>query len=140
MCIALGIPQCSYYQWSKQETARAERKVREERLVQKVRDTFEENHRVYGCPKMQAALNDKGIEVKEWKLRTCCGPPNDHFSVKTSIMQPKNSFGRDIRNRESLLAMTKCADWHNPLSQNSAFLCSYFSFHLLYLKGKVFYD
>jgi hypothetical protein len=24
--------------------------------------------------------------------------------------------------------------------KNSAFLCSYFSFHLLYLKGKVFYD
>ena len=69
MCRALGIPQCSYYQWSKQETARAERKAREERLVQKVRDTFEENHRVYGCPRMQAALNDKGVEVKEWKLR-----------------------------------------------------------------------
>jgi pyruvate/2-oxoacid:ferredoxin oxidoreductase beta subunit len=64
MCRALGIPQCSYYQWSKQETARAERKAREERLVQKVRDTFEENHRVYGCPKMQAALHDKGVEVK----------------------------------------------------------------------------
>lgn len=69
MCRALGIPQCSYYQWSKQETARAERKAREERLVQKVRDTFEENHRVYGCPKMQAALHDKGVEVKVWKLR-----------------------------------------------------------------------
>lgn len=69
MCRALGIPQCSYYQWSKQETARAERKAREERLVQKVRDTFEENHRVYGCPKMLAALQDKGVEVKVWKLR-----------------------------------------------------------------------
>lgn len=69
MCRALGIPQCSYYQWSKQETARAERKAREERLVQKVRDTFEENHRVYGCPKMQASLHDKGVEVKVWKLR-----------------------------------------------------------------------
>ena len=28
------------------------------------------------------------------KLRKRCGPPNDHFSVKTSVMQPKNSFGR----------------------------------------------
>lgn len=73
MCRALGIPQCSYYQWSQQKTARAERKAREERLVQKVRDTFEENLRVYGCPKMQAALNDKGVEVKEWKaLQTEC--------------------------------------------------------------------
>ena len=48
MCRALGIPLCSYYQWSKQETARVERKAREERLVQKVRDTFEENERLHG--------------------------------------------------------------------------------------------
>ena len=34
-----------------------------------VRDTFEENERVYGCPRMQAALRSKGVEVKDWKLR-----------------------------------------------------------------------
>ncbi len=28
------------------------------------------------------------------RLQKRCGPPNGHFSVKTSVMQPKNSFGR----------------------------------------------
>ena len=57
MCRALGIPQCSYYQWSRQQEKRAEKKVR---------DTFEENERVYGCLRMQAALRSKGVEVKVW--------------------------------------------------------------------------
>jgi len=69
MCRALGIPQCSYYQWSKQETARAERKTHEEQLVRKIRDTFEENNRVYGCPRMQATRHVKGVEVKVCTLR-----------------------------------------------------------------------
>ncbi|WP_296013467.1 hypothetical protein [uncultured Fibrobacter sp.] len=67
----------------KQETARAERKAREERLVQKVHDSFDENHRVYGCPKMQAALHDKCVEVKVWKaLQTA-----PHHAARTGSIQ-----------------------------------------------------
>ncbi|MCL4103138.1 IS3 family transposase ISMdi5 [Fibrobacter succinogenes] len=101
MCKALGIPQCSYYQWSKQETKRNQRRQREADLVQTVRDVFEEHHRVYGCTKLLKVLNERVVQINEYKLRRIMRE-NGLYSVaikKFKPYKPGKSDGMFAENR-----------------------------------------
>ncbi len=69
MCKALELSEASYYQWLRGEKQRQKRRETERKLIEKVRDTFDECHRVYGCRRLREALVSKGIEISEWKVR-----------------------------------------------------------------------
>ena len=69
MCRALELCESSYYQWMKGEKGRQKRREAEQTLIEKVKKVFEDNHRVYGCRRLRKALEEKGIELSEWKVR-----------------------------------------------------------------------
>ena len=69
MCKALELCESSYYQWLKGEKARERRQEKEQELIKQVRAVYEENHRIYGCRRMQRALLAAGISLSEWKVR-----------------------------------------------------------------------
>ena len=48
---------------------RNEKRCREEKLVRSVREVFEEYYRVYGCGKLLFELNNRKVDVNEYKLR-----------------------------------------------------------------------
>ena len=48
---------------------RNEKRCREEKLVRSVREVLEEYYRVYGCGKLLFELNNRKVDVNEYKLR-----------------------------------------------------------------------
>ena len=85
-------------------------------MVKKVRDTFEENDCVYGCPKMRAALHDKGVEVKEWKLRRIMRE-NGLYPVTLKKWKPYRKGKCDAMYSENLVQRQ-----FNPDSLNSVWV------------------
>lgn len=69
MCKALHISQCKYYQWLRLSGNRKRRKHSELWLVETIKRVFTENREVYGCRKIQKALESEGKHVSEWKIR-----------------------------------------------------------------------
>ncbi len=102
MCIALGIPQCSYYQWSRQETKRNLRRQRETDLVQTVRSVFEEFKSIYGCTKFLRELNDRSVDINEYKLRRIMRE-NGLYSVVVKKFKPYKPGKSDGMYAQNLL-------------------------------------
>ena len=69
MCRALELCEKSYYQWRRGEKQRQRRQEKERALIDTVRKVFEETNKVYGCRRMQRALEAEGISLSEWKVR-----------------------------------------------------------------------
>ncbi|WP_141100389.1 IS3 family transposase [Fibrobacter sp. UWH1] len=60
------------YEYRKQNnlpTYEEERRQREADLVQTVRSVFEEYFCIYGCTKFLRELNDRSVDINEYKLR-----------------------------------------------------------------------
>lgn len=102
MCIALGIPQCSYYQWSRQEIKRNLRRQRETDLVQTVRSVFEEFKSIYGCTKLLRELNDRSVDINEYKLRRIMRE-NGLYSVVVKKFKPYKPGKSDGMYAQNLL-------------------------------------
>lgn len=102
MCFALGIPQCSYYQWSRQETKRNQRRQREADLVQTVRSVFEEHFCIYGCTKLLRELNDRSVDINEYKLRRIMRE-NGLYSVVVKMFKPYRPGKSDGMYAQNLL-------------------------------------
>ncbi|WP_371585313.1 IS3 family transposase [Fibrobacter sp. UWH9] len=89
------------HEWSKQETKRNQRRQREADLVQTVRDVFKEHHRVYGCTKLLKVLNERVVQINEYKLRRIMRE-NGLYSVaikKFKPYKPGKSDGMFAENR-----------------------------------------
>ncbi len=69
MCKVLGLKTAAYHNWRRRLEKREEKKKEEILLAKKVREIFEENKKVYGYRKMWRALNEKGIELSEYKVK-----------------------------------------------------------------------
>ncbi|MGL4484099.1 MAG: IS3 family transposase [Anaerovoracaceae bacterium] len=68
MCQVLGLSQSGYYSWKRRYDLKHLLKARERELATKVRETFEENKRVYRYRKIQIALEKKGIQLSLYKV------------------------------------------------------------------------
>ncbi|SHL56518.1 IS3 family transposase [Fibrobacter sp. UWEL] len=102
MCKALGMPQCSYYQWSRQESKRNQRRQREAALVQTVRSVFEEYFCIYGCTKLLRELNDRSVDINEYKLRRIMRE-NGLYSVVVKKFKPYRPGKSDGMYAQNLL-------------------------------------
>ena len=69
MCRVLELCESSYYQWLKGEKRRQERRKQEVIVIEKVKEVFEANHRIYGCRRLKKALEAEGLDLSEWKVR-----------------------------------------------------------------------
>ena len=69
MCRALGLKEATYYNWKKAEARRRERIKNEERDIRVVQEAFKDSNSTYGCRRIREALQKKGKEMSEWKIR-----------------------------------------------------------------------
>lgn len=69
VCRALELDESAYYQWLSRKIAKTEKQEKEKVLIEKVREVFEKNKRVYGYRKMQQAMIQEGIPLSEYKVR-----------------------------------------------------------------------
>ena len=71
MCRVLGLSPSGYYAWlNSPPSARARRDVE---LTKKIRTIFETNRKVYGRPRILAALKEQGKSVGRGQLSQACG-------------------------------------------------------------------
>lgn len=112
MCKAFGIPECSYYQWSRQKDKRDERRLREQGLVKVVRETFEEFERKFGCTNLLRTLNERQVEINEYKLRRIMRE-NGLYSIVIKKFKPYKPGKSD-----SLYAENKLQRNINPAELN----------------------
>ncbi|WP_267901361.1 IS3 family transposase [Cohnella faecalis] len=68
MCSVFKVSRSGYYAWQKSYDKRLERRKRREDLEQKIRRIFLGSRRLYGSPKVTAALRTRGVVVSEKRV------------------------------------------------------------------------
>jgi transposase InsO family protein len=63
MCALLGISRSGYYAWKKRPPS--QRTKRNEELLQQIRKIYKDNRKVYGSPRVHAALKKQGVCVSK---------------------------------------------------------------------------
>ena len=63
MCNALELKPSAYYNWTKRQIERNEKKKIEVKLANRVQEVFDINRKVYGYRKMQLALGKEGLSL-----------------------------------------------------------------------------
>ena len=61
MCQVLKVSRSGYYDW--RARPKSKRQERQEQLTEQIRQSYEENRRVYGSPKVTVDLQEKGVKV-----------------------------------------------------------------------------
>ena len=69
MCRALNLTKGAYYKWLKRIENKELKQIEELKLVEKLREVFEENRKTYGYRRMWRAMNEEGEDISEYKVR-----------------------------------------------------------------------
>ena len=112
MCRALGLCESSYYQWNRREEKRLERTRKEQELIKKVKEIFEESNCTYGCRRVRAALKNEGLVLSEYKVRRIMRE-NGFYPVSTRKFRPGRKGKPDGRFYENELSQDFRSDKMN---------------------------
>lgn len=63
MCALLGVSRSGYYQYLKQKNSN--RKVWQQYIIKEIKQVYDDSKQVYGSPRIQASLLEKGINVSK---------------------------------------------------------------------------
>ena len=69
MCRVLGLNPSNYYRWIKNEETRKKRLEEERALVRQVEEIFRGSDKTYGYRAIKKALEEKEIELSEYRIR-----------------------------------------------------------------------
>lgn len=114
MCEVLELDSGNYYRWKKNEIKRIEKQRKELHLVYQVEKVFTESDKTYGYRMIKKELENKGINISEYKVRKIM---RENGLYPETEIKYKPTYGKKIEGKyhKNLLEQNFTAEKRNQV-------------------------
>lgn len=90
MCEVLGVKRSSYYSWLKGQERRNQRFAEEMKDIKLIEKVFEESDRIWGYRNIKLELQNRGIEISEYRVRRLMRENGFYPELAVKFKPPKS--------------------------------------------------